>query len=598
MKWIEYQVLCNKDKNIFIDKKIEHTEANLAIAKSEAYNGQYYITEDEKTFEKKPVEIELGGTNAKTAEAALINLGAVSKTEFNQLGNTVSEIDKEQKATTRLVEYLHRMEHGVKYVFEDDSEIGYAKDVPSGAKMASLKMIGGMTRKCTNLIPYPYVDTTKTVNGITFTDNGDGTITANGTATGTADFMLSNALDVKKGNIISGVQSGGATTTFEIQVYLNAGNYISTNAGLTIATTDFISPARVRIRSGYTANNLVFKPMLNEGSTALPYEPYFEGLRSAPVKELKSEGANLIPFPYYAGGAGETVTLNGITYVINNDASITINGTSTALSSLDLWINPTIFSVGDTFTITGKSGDVNVAVLFAGIAWGNDTFTITEEMLTNSTSINVQLRIPRGVTISNVTVYPMLNRGSTVLPYRPFKAPITRLIPAEIQAVDGYGEGINDTCYNYVDWENKQFVKRVGKVDMGTLDWTYYGGKFFMVLNDKKAGFGNLLCGLYSTSGVWWENTPNRTTTGDNSSNYVFVNDSNYTDATSFKSAMVGVMLYYELATPEIIDISDILTDDGFIDVEGHGTLTFVNEHEIAVPNEEEYLIDLLEVVS
>ena len=35
-----------------------------------------------------------------------------------------------------------------------------------------------------NLIPYPYTDTTKTENGITFTDNGDRSITINGTATG------------------------------------------------------------------------------------------------------------------------------------------------------------------------------------------------------------------------------------------------------------------------------------------------------------------------------------------------------------------------------------------------------------------------------
>ncbi len=32
-----------------------------------------------------------------------------------------------------------------------------------------------------NLIPYPYAETTKTVDGITFTDNGDGSITLNGT---------------------------------------------------------------------------------------------------------------------------------------------------------------------------------------------------------------------------------------------------------------------------------------------------------------------------------------------------------------------------------------------------------------------------------
>ena len=41
-----------------------------------------------------------------------------------------------------------------------------------------------------NLIPYPYRHTTKTVNGLTFTDNGDGTIAVNGTSTATTGFAL------------------------------------------------------------------------------------------------------------------------------------------------------------------------------------------------------------------------------------------------------------------------------------------------------------------------------------------------------------------------------------------------------------------------
>lgn len=43
-------------------------------------------------------------------------------------------------------------------------------------------------------IPYPYVEKSKTVAGITWRDNGDGTITLKGTATGTAYFnLVSNA---------------------------------------------------------------------------------------------------------------------------------------------------------------------------------------------------------------------------------------------------------------------------------------------------------------------------------------------------------------------------------------------------------------------
>lgn len=41
-----------------------------------------------------------------------------------------------------------------------------------------------------NLIPYPYTETTKTVNGVTFTDNGDRSITIQGTPTANTKFYL------------------------------------------------------------------------------------------------------------------------------------------------------------------------------------------------------------------------------------------------------------------------------------------------------------------------------------------------------------------------------------------------------------------------
>lgn len=43
-----------------------------------------------------------------------------------------------------------------------------------------------------NLFPYPYQDTTNTTNGITFTDNGDGTVTVSGTASANTRFSFDN----------------------------------------------------------------------------------------------------------------------------------------------------------------------------------------------------------------------------------------------------------------------------------------------------------------------------------------------------------------------------------------------------------------------
>lgn len=76
-KWLKYQIVCNADKNILLDKKIEYTEANIVIAQNEAYEGVFTIEEDDKVLEKEPLSVELGGTGAKVGTEACKNIGAV-----------------------------------------------------------------------------------------------------------------------------------------------------------------------------------------------------------------------------------------------------------------------------------------------------------------------------------------------------------------------------------------------------------------------------------------------------------------------------------------------------------------------------------------
>jgi hypothetical protein len=172
-------------------------------------------------------------------------------------------------------------------------------------------------------------------------------------------------------------------------------------------------------------------------------------------------------------------------------------------------------------------------------------------------------------------------------------------MPESVQALDGYGEGINADCYNYIDWEKKQFVKRVGVVDMGTLDWSMRESNNRYIfstisLNDIKPceNFDspiNAICVPYravSPSKDWVDKDMSYNTVG---AKRIDVVDNAYTAASTFKAAMSGVMLYYELAEPIITDISDILPIDNYIGVEGGGTITAVNEHGLAAPVEIKY---------
>ena len=67
------------------------------------------------------------------------------------------------------------------------------------------------------------------------------------------------------------------------------------------------------------------------------------------------------------------------------------------------------------------------------------------------------------------------------------------IIPEEVKALDGYGWGINESVYNYVDWEKKQFVKCVGVVDLGTLNWSLLYTSVFYTSIDKAIGLSNML---------------------------------------------------------------------------------------------------------
>ena len=149
-----------------------------------------------------------------------------------------------------------------------------------------------------NLIPYPYKETTKTTNGITFTVNSDGTITAKGTATNSAVFQLySSAGGSKPMNVanktitISGCPAGGNFESYFILFSYGGNSYQEFGNGITITPDADITAVQLRIAAGATVNNLTFKPQLELGSTATAYTPYVSDFTT--VKVI-SYGKNLL----------------------------------------------------------------------------------------------------------------------------------------------------------------------------------------------------------------------------------------------------------------------------------------------------------------
>ena len=190
-------------------------------------------------------------------------------------------------------------------------------------------------------------------------------------------------------------------------------------------------------------------------------------------------------------------------------------------------------------------------------------------------------------------------------------------IPEPIRNLPGYGWSAG-TAKNWVDYENKKYYQCVDSVDLGTLTWmktssqSSVGDYFYApvsAIGFKRLGaFGitvhNILCSKYITVARNPNAFVDKTIVLDGDSiavSQIQVKDTAYTDATAFKQAMSGVMLYYELANPIVTDISSLIPDDFLrnIEVEAGGSVTFKNSNDsyrIPVPNEEEYIVKLSEV--
>ncbi len=156
-------------------------------------------------------------------------------------------------------------------------------------------------------------------------------------------------------------------------------------------------------------------------------------------------------------------------------------------------------------------------------------------------------------------------------------------IPEAVQALDGYGWGVSDTVYNYVDWENGTFVKKVHKITFNESSEfyeiesndTYKKYVISLPFAPKPEYCLATLSGEYSASSGEF--------------NYYIGDQFNvwtakYTNAEDFNAYVAEnpITLVYELAEPIITDISDILSPDNLLEVYEGGTVEVVTDDEYA----------------
>jgi len=321
-----------------------------------------------------------------------------------------------------------------------------------------------------NLIPYPYDKTTEVRNGVTFTDNGDGTITVNGTATSNTYFIfndkLKNIIDISKKYILSG--SSGIPVyiaLYQDNIWKKAIN--STNGKPAIL--DFPNYTNIEynrilvatyVPSGKTVNNAIVKPMLELGETATDYEPYKEvGDSDAEsgkyILPVTVSGKNLISYPY----SMSTTTRSGITFTDNGDGTVTANGTATGIASfICKYYNAKTPIVPDkkVYYLSGcpDGGRTSASVWNYRInaqTWKGSSYVYGYSDFGDGITVNlrnadfdtlqVQILINEGASVDNLVFKPQLELGETATDFEPYTAPKTTNLL--LDAPLGPGESIS-----------------------------------------------------------------------------------------------------------------------------------------------------------
>lgn len=151
-------------------------------------------------------------------------------------------------------------------------------------------------------------------NGVSFT-NEDGSVYINGTATGTTNgYYLGEYIDVLSDGAEYVPSGGNNLAFFTIRISYSNGDpdsYTTNAFAVDKSTMSSIKPY-FQVQSGVTVND-IFYPMLNAGSTALPWEPYTSG-KPSPSPEYPQElvSAEDVSVTLSDGGDGsQTLTLTG-----------------------------------------------------------------------------------------------------------------------------------------------------------------------------------------------------------------------------------------------------------------------------------------------
>lgn len=383
-------------------------------------------------------------------------------------------------------------------------------------------------------------DNVYTINSGTITvytdDGGNVTgIKANGTFNADSYIIIGTIYLDSSTYILNGCPSGGGWSTYLQFISGVGGNdYRDIGNGVSFNGDSDSHNAYIRVNAG-TVSNLEFLPMIRLATeTDATFAPYtnicpISGHTEVDVQRSRLNMLDGLEQGFYSSVGSK---MDADSQVRSSDYIDVTGGESYVISTDTVGLNVYVsqYSEKDTTRITGSN-------------WQSLPYTFTTE--SNAKYIHIMFKKSDNNDLSpSEVVNP---RCDTLSAYN------------EIQT---YTIALGDTIYGgTVDFDSGVMTVTQALVDMGMLSWVYDVHQRFYstgISSTVKTPASqqvvpNALCSDYPVVKMAIQDDKELTIATNGT---LYVRDSAYTDASDFKTAMDGVQLCYELATPTTIQLT------------------------------------------
>ena len=327
-------------------------------------------------------------------------------------------------------------------------------EIPIVDSTSVIKWSEAKTSVKKNLIPNNAVS--KTINGVTFTVNADGSVLVNGTNTASdwaTTFEISTTL-LKAGEyyLSQSYASEGAIIFLRLRTNNSMGTAIKELGNKSQDTFSLSNDTNVycdiQIRPNGVINNVVIRPMIRlasvEDDTYVPYIPDNTEL-------VRYSDNTILGAKNLLSNIATTITKSGITFTVNTDGTVIVNGTATANTNLTISniITDKTFRQG-SYILSGcpSGGSSNTyfieysnGVNYAYMDSGNGVLINSIFSDASYPTSRVYIQIKSGQSFTNAVFKPMIRLASdtdnTYAPYSKTNIELTNSVAWETENILG-----------------------------------------------------------------------------------------------------------------------------------------------------------------